>query len=258
MASLASRRSLLASLATLPAITAGPASALPSAADGDLFAALTRFREANRAVDLACAAEDEAMNRYEAPDFPDALWVRDTDPGLVVPVGYSGGGGGQRRYFQDVTIEYLRKLPCERRIRHERPATAEDGFTEAELAEGQVIVRYERQPWPEARARADEIVSAWDEWQSEKQRRRDASGLTAASRAVEGARRAYRKARDELLRIPARTMEGVVAKAACVMECFYADEDGQEQLGEDVEGAFAGLGLSLTLVRDLYTLTRIA
>jgi hypothetical protein len=257
MASLASRRSLLASLATLPAITSRTASTLASPADAALFAALARFHDANRAVDLACAAEDEAMSRYEAPDFPDALWVRDKDPGLVVPVGYSGGGG-QRRYFQDVTIEYLRKLPCERRIRHERPATAEGGFTEAELAEGQVIVRYERQPWPEAQARADEIVTAFDAWQSEKQRRRDASGLTTALSAVDGARRAYRKARDELIRIPARTMEGVIAKAACVIESFYADEDGQEQLAEDVEGAFAGLGISLTLARDLYRLTRVA
>ncbi|MGA0594948.1 hypothetical protein [Enterovirga sp. CN4-39] len=260
MAQNASRRSLLARLATLPVTAAEviPAAATPAEADGLLLAAIDRFRNAVAAHNVALAADDDAMERYDAPEFPETLYVRNTDCGLVVPVGYSGRGD-ERRYFKEVTIEYLRKVPCERVVTHARPATMEDGFTEKEVTSGiDIVVRHTREPWPEAQARADEIVAAWDAWQAEVERRCDASGRTAAKAALDATQPAYVAARDALLETDARTIEGVIAKAAAIMECCYPGADGELDFASDVEEAFAGPALALTLTRNLHKLTRVA
>ncbi|MGA0595168.1 hypothetical protein [Enterovirga sp. CN4-39] len=260
MAQNASRRSLLASLATLPVTAAGviPAVATAAETDGVLLAAIDCFRNAVAAHNAAIAADDDAMERYEAPEFPETLYVRNTDCGLVVPVGYSGRGG-ERRYFKEVTIEYLRTVPCERVVTHARPATMEDGFTEKEVTSGiDILVRHTREPWPEAQARADEIVSAWDALQAELQRRQDACGLTATHATLETTQLAYANARDVLLETEARTIEGVIAKAAAIMECCYPGADGEIDFASDVEEAFAGPALALTLTRNLHKLTRVA
>ncbi|MBM0206897.1 hypothetical protein JNW90_30760 [Micromonospora sp. STR1s_5] len=139
-------------------------------------------------------------------------------------------------------------------VEQKRPVTLEDGFTEAEVVSGNnFIVRHTREPWPEAQARADEIVTAWDAWNAEVRRRRHASGRTAADEAHDQAMRAYQDARTALMLTPARTISGVMAKAAVVMSMYEDSEEDFEDEMRDENTTF-NFQLSLSLARDLHAL----
>ena len=255
-----SRRSLLASFAALPAVAAGAAPTFSSDSDAELSAAIARYHEADgasiRLEEAAQAAYERYLDEFGGkPDFPDAVWVREDDRTLGI---YSSTRCplSDRYFYSETAIGYHRRNPCRRGVTQKRPATIDDGFTAAEVASGDhSIGKTEIVPWPEAQVRADEIVAAWDAFQAEEQRRRDDSGSTAAEERHDAAMEAYRAARDTMVLTPARTMQGVLAKAAVVMG-IYADPEGMGDFEDALtrENETFDLRLSLSLARDLHKL----
>ncbi len=247
MAQNASRRSLLASLVALPAVSVGTAPTLAADADAELFAALARYHEADRASGLTDETLDAAYLRYRdefggTPPFPDALWVRETDRELTLfssQVDHSSG----RAYFGETTIEHLRRSPRARWAEEPHPTLPPPN------------VRGVLVPWPKAQARAEEIIAAWDTYRSEARRRREASGLAAAELANDLALAAYQEAQRALYLTPARTMPGMLAKAAVVMGPYdEAETDFVEEM-DDSQATF-NFKLSMSLARDVHKLAR--
>ncbi|MBM0206889.1 hypothetical protein JNW90_30720 [Micromonospora sp. STR1s_5] len=261
-----SRRSLLSSLAALPAVAAGAAPSLALGNDVALYAAIQRYREAVAVTERTENAAQAAYERYwdefgGTPDLPEALYrtEHDVKEFCFYPVRNQDPETG-RGHFPEMFVNYLRRVPCRRVITHERPVTIEDGFTEEEVASGNHFrVKHEHAPWPQAQARADEIVAAWDAYQAEERRRREASGYTAADEAHDAAMDAYCAARDAVVLTPATTMQGVIAKAAVVMG-IYADAEAMEDFDDSLrrENETFDFRLSLSLARDLHNLTRRA
>ncbi len=189
------------------------------------------------------------------PELPEAVFQTEQDFNEFhfYPVRDRDHETGRAR-FSETFINYLRCVPCQRMVEHKRPVTLEDGFTETEVASGNnFIVRHTRESWPEAQARADEIVAAWDAWNADVRRRRDASGRTAADEAHDQAMEAYQEARTALMLAPARTMRGAIAKAAIVMGLYEDSEEDFEDEMRDENTTF-NFQLSLSLARDLRAL----
>lgn len=255
-----SRRSLLSSLAALPVVVAGAASSVAATVDADLFAAIARYQDAGaetlRTEDAAQAAYERYYDEFGGePDFPEALYRTEEDVQRFnfFPVRDQDPETGQGR-FPETFVNYLRRVPCRHVLTHRRAATLGDGLPPEDLASGdQVIVRQELVPWPEAQARADEIVAAWDAYQAEDQRRLTASASAQAEEAHEAAMSAYLAARNALALTAARTMQGVVAKAAVVMALYETCPEDFEAEMLDRKVTF-NFQLGLSLARDLRNL----
>lgn len=126
--------------------------------DSELIALANRH-EALEAEYLAASRHAAALEGIGKPTIPEACLVRlgDQELGLA---GYAHGIEGRRWYAvesADAERRYLRRrFWCF----EERIATEANS-----VPAGDTIAR--RVPWPEAQARADEIVAAWDQWQAD-------------------------------------------------------------------------------------------
>jgi hypothetical protein len=81
---------------------------------------------------------------------------------------------------------------------------------------------------PEARARADEIVQAYEKWWSTVivgRNYRAIRSLHAAERQMYAAGRLARKLQDRVIKTPARTADGRIAKARCLAVAMSAETD---------------------------------
>lgn len=254
MTSLPSRRTILATAPVALGVAALVTPAIP-ADDGDheIRAVVARMRATDAAYTRANEEHEAAWRRYRdlggRPEIPDALFRREGDDDLGL------WSGTVRRLdgpdvFDRSAIEFYRARPRLKAIEVRRPVTLADGFSEEEVASGiNVIVRTTREPWPEAQARADEVVAAWDAYVAEETRCRAVSGLDAASKASEACLEAYTEARKEVAATPARTLEGIALKVSVVMG-FY---DGLVDLAEEIELSdyTADAQIALSIVRDL-------
>lgn len=99
-------------------------------------------------------------------------------------------------------------------------------------------------------ARADEIVAAYDAWVAECDATRAACGLTAAEEEADAAEGAEWELRQAALATPARTIEGLRAKAEVI--ALAADEMGT--LTRLAERGDRMAGTIVALVRDLWAM----
>lgn len=104
------------------------------------------------------------------------------------------------------------------------------------------------EPWPEAQARADEIVAAWDWLTAERNARKEASGSFAAERAVAAAQKERDAACAALTKVQAKTLHGVQLKAALVASWFTNIEEIDEDIATQGCPTYA---LALSVLRDL-------
>jgi hypothetical protein len=107
---------------------------------------------------------------------------------------------------------------------------------------------------PADRDRAGEILGAWDEWHAENDRRIIAAGLYTASAESERLSDIAHGLRRELCAMPARTLPGLLAKAAIVARCFGEDETFadycRDELGQSGETA-GGEAVARSVAADL-------
>ncbi|MGN7126314.1 hypothetical protein [Methylorubrum thiocyanatum] len=139
--------------------------------DSELIALANRH-EALAAEYLAASRHAAALEGIGKPTIPEACLVRlgDQELGLA---GYAHGIEDRRWYAvesADAERRYLRRRFWRF---EERIATEADS-----VPAGDTIAR--RVPWPEAQARADEIVAAWDQWQADIAAAHRASGYAEA------------------------------------------------------------------------------
>ena len=214
------RRAVLAVL-TGAGVTAGatiPAIAMPGA-DAELVALGARHailaKEKHIAVDHQCACEDAAVLLLP-PDQP-ALQRRGGDRLLLESPG--------RRSFEDSSdiyleqeIEELRAKPRKRRyIVDFDPVTGQTwpmGTAPAHIRDA--LQKYE--PWPEAQARAEEIIAAFDVYKRGEADIDQRSGFTQAQEIVEALRAELDAVRMAIATTPAKTVEGLGVKARLVAE----------------------------------------
>lgn len=94
------------------------------------------------------------------------------------------------------------------------------------------------EPWPEAQARADEIVAAWDAREAEIARRNEVSGFDAAKEAWEARDAALDIIEDEIAAAEAHTVTGLTIKARLAASW---DERGYRATDTLTTGIIAGL-----------------
>ena len=87
--------------------------------------------------------------------------------------------------------------------------------------------------WPEARARADEIVASLEAWKVERELVLDGTGYSAIEAELEALQDQESELLDGLVAAPARTMAGVIAKARALTMLY--DRDEQIELGESTD-----------------------
>jgi predicted secreted Zn-dependent protease len=69
------------------------------------------------------------------------------------------------------------------------------------------------EPWPEAQARADEIVAAWDKYLADMRTAREQSGFEKADEAAREAVAELRELEGQIVRTWAKTPMGMLVKA---------------------------------------------
>ncbi len=207
-----SRRSFLAaSGATLAATTAvAVPAALARAAepdpDAELLALADEWKAAcvrfAQAADVLAAAE----TRYFAakPEFPDACNRQSGDPALNLCASFNVG-----KPYDRSEIEELRKHGRKRAFYE--LLTAEERTRLGLPTDALEIQRLE--PWPEAQARADEIISAWDKYHADVERAHEESGVEAAEQVENEAMDEMDDIRDRIAQTRAHTLKGLLIKA---------------------------------------------
>lgn len=170
---------------------------------------------------IASAACDEALRHM--PERPAALLFREDDSlfrlrrdrGVGVPP------AGDEYEWRD--IEALRGRTFTRRV--ERLVTPEDKLPSS----AHTIVGGE--PWPEAQARADEIVDAWDSWHAERHQARVEHGEIAADEAEDAARLVTQALVERIAAERATTAEGFRVK----LRAMFLDQGGDDGRDQSIE-----------------------
>jgi hypothetical protein len=226
-----SRRHLLAGAAAVPLTGLAAVPVAANAADhpdAELLELGRKCREITAAIDQACKISDELYRRYleSEPAPPEALRVRPEDQaefGFPPPDRYCEPGF----YTEKIVIDKIRwprtryvDLPI-------YPVRHVDRHPKAGEPIGQLPADHhaqrKREPWPEAQARADEIVAAWDRWKGECKALLNEVGYTDADDEVDRLYEMLEPLHDELVAARAMTLEGVYEKVAAISWCHSGE-----------------------------------
>jgi hypothetical protein len=220
MKALSRRSMLVASAATLT----GAAVPLPvlasSSRDAALIELVRLLRESETRLDRLYTLENEAVDRYLAiaPDRPEETRRRGSD--FCHFYGFAHRPGED--FYGAADMDYLRSFP---------PAPAP----------------FRVKVNAAAKARADEIVAAWDRWQADQEAARAASGLVDAEEAVQAEADTNTALRLQVIATQAHTLEGLTLKAAFFVACSY---DAPEDIEGALEKDFAKHGLQMMPLRS--------
>ncbi|MCJ2125097.1 hypothetical protein MKL11_21575 [Methylobacterium sp. J-077] len=172
-------------------------------------------REWMRVVDVAAAA---------IPQRPACLYFRASDHALYLRMHLARPSelAGMEVTAEDVA--WMRRKPYAREVR--RPVRPEDGLP----ADAHTVV--ESHPWPEAQARADEIITAWDAWKAECARVRASieGEETEAEERAEAVEVEILALADRVAEMPATTAEGLRIKLR-VSAHYVEEHDGDYPAG---------------------------
>ncbi|MDN3572101.1 hypothetical protein [Methylobacterium longum] len=223
-------------------------SAMASDADGDaeMVTAIARYEAVTTAFE---EAEDEMYDAYQRcrdlgeVAIPGALYQRATDADLRLGDGHMQTKDGRRWYAQG-NAEWLRSRPRMREV-YRDPTEEECRRSRYKIGIDRIV---EHHHWPEAQARADEIVAAWDWLTAERNGRKEASGSFAAERAVAAAQAEREAACAALVKVRGRTPRGVQLKAALVASWFATIEDMDGDIAAQGCPTYA---LALSVLRDV-------
>jgi len=237
-----SRRRLLASVSAVAAagvpsvasalVAHSTGAAASSDADAHLLALVDEYFAANAEYDRLWAAWKEAHSKHEASHpMPDPLLVRPEDEALGIQT-------SDRRHY--AAEEMMREGGLTVSKKEQIKPSHYDHISVADLREpkwltvtkldfppdvgpwyagGFIGTRYVI-PSPQARARADEIIAAYDEW-----RRASEMPESPEDDTLEATVEELNDLCREIESTPAMTFAGLVAKARVAIEC---EEDGEE------------------------------
>lgn len=255
------RRGFLRGLVAAPALGFAVPAAAAADSEPELRAAIELYHATEAAWIVAQDAVDLASERHDAlggtPAYPEALYQTKHDLKLGLHHTECAGEPDYRRRFPGAMVQYLRRTPCIRIVGHRRPATLADGFTQEEVESGVNFIAWSiKEPWPEAQARADEIIAAWDAWNAERIRRNEFSGLAAAETAEAEAYHAYKQAGQAVATTRATTMAGAMLKLAVVMSLYESGSEIEDEVDDPSNGVTFDYRLALSIVRDLNALSR--
>lgn len=210
-----SRRALLAGLATSTVLTL-PVLAGEPHPDAELLDLERRRVEVQTAADEAQSRWGALTDSITLPEAPDALLLRDEDRVLKLAV-YAVERDDGRMWYAVEPIGVERRLLRRKHWRWQRrPTRPGDGPLGTDWIETRV-------PWPEAQARADEIVAAWDAWVAEKDRIHEASGWNAAGDEWDRLDDLLEEIEYAIWATTAHTSAGLLVKARLAQRDF--DED---------------------------------
>ncbi|GGC68344.1 hypothetical protein [Chelatococcus reniformis] len=160
-----------------------------------------------------------ALRDAPALPLPDALFERDGDHKLGLFGLYQSGQN--RPVFSDSTAEALRKIPRRKSVTYPMPPEMlNPGEEEASISR--------KEPWPEAQARADEIVAAYDAHKKALGSRPEAVALEAARAARDGLEERHDEARQTIVDAKATNVFSLYLKAAVVWYLYDYDTEGME------------------------------
>lgn len=149
-------------------------------------------------------ANDEALTRFKSMEsvFPAALIKTERDAELSLC--------GPFNVCQEYDLEFIERFQSKPRVRpvHRKPRPGEGG---REWGAHDLIV--EREPWPEAQARADEIVATWKKYLADDAAACDASGYSAADDAHWDTVSRMTRLEARIAQTTATTLDGLLVKA---------------------------------------------
>jgi hypothetical protein len=225
------RRAILAGAASVPiaAVALLPPNAMAAAAldlgvDAQAVTLTHQFLELAQRYDLVVDTEERTGDLFhrQRPEAPKELTITATD---VLNVGIGNSRGGQ---FNELRIEQLRASKIMKVMLNAGGGTR------------RVVDKA-------AQKRADEIVAAFDRWQEEIERVKEASGYAAAERESSDLFDQLYSLAGTILALPIEALDGLVAKA--VVQAWLqrgADMPEDEMPLEEVAGR--------AIARDLHRL----
>lgn len=185
-------------------------------------AATIRHREA---CDVLDAAEDRAEPLM--PERPAALTFREEDaPFHLREVAGTFAGAA----VTPSDIDWMTRCPAQHQVWVDDP-NARPGWSMVPGKRPQIV------PWPEAQARIDEIVAAWDAWHAEQDRVLDEAGVTDARAVADEAGDVAAAIARQATALPARTLAGVWVKVR--IAAFYGVADPTASPAEGYTGEAA-------------------
>jgi hypothetical protein len=190
----------------LPAATSRAIAAEPDE-DAALFALLTEARAIDVLQKEVDDAEYAAYDRIIWPDRPSALNPRPDDNFILRP---------RLAEFDEPDIRELRGLVGD--VEKLGPDTKIN----------QALLR-------DLKTRGREIVDAWDSYQADRDRANEAVGLPELNRRGKEINERRRRLWSRIAAMPARTVEGMLAKIAFASENYFGErEDFVEGTAEDL------------------------
>jgi hypothetical protein len=170
----------------------------------------------------------------KAKPIPDVLQWRDEDPALGLP-DIRGSEIGDRAIAWD----------CEHFVGQLRPAKW-GSVTKTGDDDDMILHWQNKAPSAEARARADEIIAAFDKWKKERKPR----GFKKAKRECDKAYTSYKQIEDEIADTPATTFQGMLAK----IRCAKAYDKSEKVRGFD--SGSCGEAMAFSIFEDIEQLTK--
>jgi hypothetical protein len=187
------------------------AAAVVAEADAGLLALADRYIAAEREYGDLNYKVDEMEGTFRGKNdraIPPTLFWKDTDGELGLPSPHSLYIRAKLGTLEDHPAAYesdedIAWLQAEKWVTTTRSETEETWKLSGEYAE----------PTPAARARADEIVAAYEDWQTTA--KKPPRGYKKAVRERDRADKAYQKIEKEIAKTPAKTVRGMFAKLRC-------------------------------------------
>jgi hypothetical protein len=182
--------------------------ALDASGDAQLLDLAERYIFAEAEHEVACGEHsklEEAWFDARGP-MPKALRVRKTDAALgIQPLAPVRGAPRRKSYEFAYDVDPLRA---------ETWPVGECDIQET--ADMYSISRQRAAPSPEARARADEIIAAYDEWEAKRPKVKPRA-VAAADRKKDAACSRACRIEEQVADTPATSLAGLVAKARCAV-----------------------------------------
>lgn len=204
----------------MPVATAArPAAPHP---DAELLALADQYIAAQKEADRLYLVADR-LNRPCGP-LPEALLWREADTELGLPEPIFNERKGE-------PLAWRCGVAALRREKWMRATRLEDG-------DKLTISSWYEIPSPEARARADEIIAAFDAWLETGKPLR---GYKSAIRARDRADRIADRINHEVAQTPARTMEGLRAKVRCAVAADSVESMDDLDIGSIAASIFRDL-----------------
>ncbi|MCJ2020606.1 hypothetical protein MKK84_24785 [Methylobacterium sp. E-065] len=220
-----SRRALLAGLATSTALTV-PVLAGDTHPDTELLDLWHRRGLAEAAAKAAGKRQDDLSDATPFPAPPEAVFVQAGDEAFGFLGLATSHGSGRLWYSVQAPGAGGRAGP----LRRPRTRVVDEPFPEGHVLHGTDCTIGRRVAWPEAQARADAIVRAWDDWRAELDRIYTVSGLDVANAEWEALDDAQAELDGAIRDATAHTLDGLRIKARLAQNDLDDDTDPEPTL----------------------------